>query len=231
AESGTVWMYDQNWYNSGDIVLYQVTSASDETPLSNGTATAGTSTEHSRGDHVHPLNITTSIPSSDTASGSVGTTNYYARNDHSHPINVETNALNISIDNDVSANGTSAFFTLDKNISIHRLRINADGNKLTLNGNGLVDAGTDQTITGIKTFGKLIKVNPTINGTFIEGIRIIAGTGSNNGASDGSVNYSAGNPILWGTNSLGTEDGFYTNGTTVFWRTHALQLDSYYQQQ
>ncbi|KAA6391576.1 MAG: hypothetical protein EZS28_012897 [Streblomastix strix] len=61
--------------------------------------------------------------------------------------------------------------------------------------------------------------------------QIIVGTGSNNGASDGSVNYSAGNPILWGINSLGTEDGFYTNGTTVFWRTHTLQFDSYYQQQ
>ncbi|KAA6359414.1 MAG: hypothetical protein EZS28_045059 [Streblomastix strix] len=33
AESGTVWMYDQNWYNSGDIVPELVTSASNATPL------------------------------------------------------------------------------------------------------------------------------------------------------------------------------------------------------
>ncbi|KAA6398767.1 MAG: hypothetical protein EZS28_005707 [Streblomastix strix] len=90
AESGTVWMYDQNWYNSGDIVLDQVTPASDATPLSDGRANAGNSTEYSRVDHVHPLNITSTIPTQDTASGSVDTANYYARNDHSHPINITT---------------------------------------------------------------------------------------------------------------------------------------------
>ncbi|KAA6369208.1 MAG: hypothetical protein EZS28_035264 [Streblomastix strix] len=90
AESGTVWMYDADWYNSGDIVPDQVTPASDATPLSDGTVAAGYSTEYSRGDHVHPLNVTTTIPISDSASGSVGTTNYYARNDHSHPLNITT---------------------------------------------------------------------------------------------------------------------------------------------
>ncbi|KAA6365775.1 MAG: hypothetical protein EZS28_038698 [Streblomastix strix] len=83
-------MYDADWYNSGDIVPDQVTPASDATPLSDGTATAGISTEYSRGDHVHPLNVTSTIPISDSASGSVGTTNYYARNDHSHPLNIST---------------------------------------------------------------------------------------------------------------------------------------------
>ncbi|KAA6389606.1 MAG: hypothetical protein EZS28_014866 [Streblomastix strix] len=90
AESGTVRMYDQNWYNSGDIVPDQVTLTSDATPLSDGTATAGISTEYSRGDHIHPLNVTTTIPVSDSASGSVGTANYYTRSDHSHPLNITT---------------------------------------------------------------------------------------------------------------------------------------------
>ncbi|KAA6363499.1 MAG: hypothetical protein EZS28_040974, partial [Streblomastix strix] len=91
AESGTVWMYDQNWYNSGDIVPDQVTPASDANPLiDSGTGVVGTSTEYSRGDHYHPLNVTTTVPPSDSASGSVGTTNYYARNDHSHPLNITT---------------------------------------------------------------------------------------------------------------------------------------------
>ncbi|KAA6400861.1 MAG: hypothetical protein EZS28_003620 [Streblomastix strix] len=90
AESRTVWMYDQNWYNSGDIVPDQVTPANDATPLSDGTATAGISTEYSRGDHIHPLNVTTTIPISDSASGSVGTANYYTRSDHSHPLNIKT---------------------------------------------------------------------------------------------------------------------------------------------
>ncbi|KAA6376780.1 MAG: hypothetical protein EZS28_027692, partial [Streblomastix strix] len=90
AESGTVWMYDQNWYNSGDIVPDQVTPTNVANPQPDGTVTAGISTEYSRGDHVHPLNITTTIPSSDSASGSVGITNYYARNDHSHTLNITT---------------------------------------------------------------------------------------------------------------------------------------------
>ncbi|KAA6388622.1 MAG: hypothetical protein EZS28_015852 [Streblomastix strix] len=64
--------------DDGDIVPDQVTPANDATSLSDGTVTAEISTEYSRGDHVHPLNITTTIPPSDFASGSVGTTNYYA---------------------------------------------------------------------------------------------------------------------------------------------------------
>ncbi|KAA6382713.1 MAG: hypothetical protein EZS28_021760 [Streblomastix strix] len=126
AESGIVWMFDATWYNSGDIVPDQVTPASDATPLSDGTATAGISTEYSRGDHVHPLNITTTIPISDSASGQVGTANYYARNDHSHPINVETNASNIPIVNGVGVNGTSAFYARQDHV--HPQQLTYDGN-------------------------------------------------------------------------------------------------------
>ncbi|KAA6401053.1 MAG: hypothetical protein EZS28_003421 [Streblomastix strix] len=118
----------------------QVTPANDAIPLSDGTATAGVSTEYSRGDHVHPLNITTTIPISDSASGSVGSTNYYARNDHSHPLNitttilpqdsvsgsVETNASNIPIVNGVGANGTSAFYARQDHI--HPQQLTYDGN-------------------------------------------------------------------------------------------------------
>ncbi|KAA6392046.1 MAG: hypothetical protein EZS28_012429 [Streblomastix strix] len=87
---GPFWMFDSAYYYGGDIVSDQVTAASDTTPLSDGTATAGIRSENSCGDHVHSLNITTSIPPSDSASGSVGTKNYYARNDHSHPLNIRT---------------------------------------------------------------------------------------------------------------------------------------------
>ncbi|KAA6390025.1 MAG: hypothetical protein EZS28_014449 [Streblomastix strix] len=59
--------------------------------------------------------------------------------------------------------------------------------------------------------------------------QVITQTGANNGATDGSVNYSAGNPIIKGANSLGTDGGFYSNGTNIFWRAHALQFDYYYQ--
>ncbi|KAA6372956.1 MAG: hypothetical protein EZS28_031517, partial [Streblomastix strix] len=110
AESGTVWMYDADWYNSGDVVLDQVTPASDATALiDSGTGVVGTSTEYSRGDHVHPLNITSTIPSSDSASGSVGTANYYARSDHSHPLNITQTIP--SQDSASGAVGTANYYT------------------------------------------------------------------------------------------------------------------------
>ncbi|KAA6380629.1 MAG: hypothetical protein EZS28_023840, partial [Streblomastix strix] len=97
TESGTVWMYDQNWYsqgerqpgwyNSGDIVPDQVTPASDAIPLvDSGTGVAGTSNEYSRGDHKHPLQVSDVLPSKDTSVGTVGQASSYARSDHQHPI-------------------------------------------------------------------------------------------------------------------------------------------------
>ncbi|KAA6360221.1 MAG: hypothetical protein EZS28_044252 [Streblomastix strix] len=52
---------------------------------------------------------------------------------------------------------------------------------------------------------------------------IISGTGATNG---GSVNYSAGNPILWGVNSVDTNGGFYSNGTNICWRARPITLGS-----
>ncbi|KAA6386303.1 MAG: hypothetical protein EZS28_018169 [Streblomastix strix] len=58
AESGTVWMYESEWYDSGQLVPDQVTPASDELPIIYGTAAAGNSTSYSRGDHIHPQQLT-----------------------------------------------------------------------------------------------------------------------------------------------------------------------------
>ncbi|KAA6404186.1 MAG: hypothetical protein EZS28_000295 [Streblomastix strix] len=55
---------------------------------------------------------------------------------------------------------------------------------------------------------------------------IIAGTGTTGSASSGSVNYSAGNPILWGINSVDTTGGFYSNGTNICWRARSITLGS-----
>ncbi|KAA6400926.1 MAG: hypothetical protein EZS28_003548 [Streblomastix strix] len=91
AEDLLVWDYDgTQWIETDKIVPDQMTPASDANPQADGTVTAGISTEYSRGDHVHPLNITSTIPVSDSASGAVGTANQYARSDHSHPINIST---------------------------------------------------------------------------------------------------------------------------------------------
>ncbi|KAA6361186.1 MAG: hypothetical protein EZS28_043287, partial [Streblomastix strix] len=50
-------MYESAWYDSSQIVPDQVTPASDELPIVNGTAAAGNSTSCSRGDHVHPQQL------------------------------------------------------------------------------------------------------------------------------------------------------------------------------
>ncbi|KAA6398357.1 MAG: hypothetical protein EZS28_006119, partial [Streblomastix strix] len=118
-----------SWYETNQIVPDLVTPANDATPLSDDTVTAGISTEYSRSDHVHPLNIQQqpfhlSILLVDH--GTVGTSNCYARNDNSHPINVETNASNIPIVNGVGANGTSAFYARQDHV--HPQQLTYDGN-------------------------------------------------------------------------------------------------------
>ncbi|KAA6365350.1 MAG: hypothetical protein EZS28_039123, partial [Streblomastix strix] len=171
------------------------------------------------------------------------------------------------------------------------LSINGDSSIIKFNGNQLVDIGTDQTITGRKTFSNIFQIKPTSD-SYNEGIRIsrstvsnysgiylgcnpnstggpltdqwsivntptgelsigvntqlnydnqglmisadgntlsfngsvIAGTGATNGASNGSVNYSAGNPILWGVNSVDTNGGFYSDGPKIYWRAKPVTL-------
>lgn len=59
AESGTIWIYNgTTWLDSGDPIPDQTVSPSDSLPLIDGTASAGTSNEYSRGDHRHPTDTT-----------------------------------------------------------------------------------------------------------------------------------------------------------------------------
>ncbi|KAA6384828.1 MAG: hypothetical protein EZS28_019646 [Streblomastix strix] len=53
---------------------------------------------------------------------------------------------------------------------------------------------------------------------------VIAGACATNGATNGSVNYSAGNPILWGVNSVGTKGGFQSDGPKIYWRAKPVTL-------
>ncbi|KAA6386583.1 MAG: hypothetical protein EZS28_017888 [Streblomastix strix] len=168
AESGTVWMYETDWYNSGDVVPDQVTPASDTKPLSDGTATAGISTEYSRGNHVHPLQVSTALPVKDTANGEVGVATTYSRSDHTHHVN-------LSNDIPLKDTGTGTAGTANVYASTtHQHPLNVDPTTANVplvnataaaNGglateilcahgdtiNGAVDIATDQTITGVKT--------------------------------------------------------------------------------
>ncbi|KAA6343609.1 MAG: hypothetical protein EZS28_052299 [Streblomastix strix] len=78
------------------------------------------------------------------------------------------------------------------------LQISADGNTLSFNGQFIA------------------QTNPTTGQTTI--------SSSSNGAANGSVNYSAGNPILWGVNSVDTNGGFYSDGPKVYWRAKPITL-------
>ncbi|KAA6311305.1 MAG: hypothetical protein EZS28_056153, partial [Streblomastix strix] len=74
---------------SGDVVPDQVTPASDAIPsnsIVNGSA--GTSNQYARGDHQHPLQISTVLPAKDTANGEAGVATAYARSDHTHHVNL-----------------------------------------------------------------------------------------------------------------------------------------------
>ncbi|KAA6363585.1 MAG: hypothetical protein EZS28_040888, partial [Streblomastix strix] len=121
AESGTVWMYDTTWYNSGQVVPDQVSPASDAVPLvDSATGAAGVSNEYSRGDHQHPLQISSVLPSADTATGEAGTANTYARSDHTHHVNLS---------NDVplkdSGTGTAGASNVYAN-AVHQHPLNVD---------------------------------------------------------------------------------------------------------
>ncbi|KAA6388289.1 MAG: hypothetical protein EZS28_016183 [Streblomastix strix] len=81
-----------DWYNSRDVVPDQVTPASDVIPsnsIVNGSA--GTSNEYARGDHQHPLQVSTVLPAKDTANGEVGVATTYARSDHTHHVILSNN--------------------------------------------------------------------------------------------------------------------------------------------
>ncbi|KAA6396499.1 MAG: hypothetical protein EZS28_007974 [Streblomastix strix] len=52
------------------------------------------------------------------------------------------------------------------------------------------------------------------------------GDTTNLNATNGLVNYSAGNPILSGVNSICTEGGFYSDGPKVYWRAKPITLGS-----
>ncbi|KAA6401627.1 MAG: hypothetical protein EZS28_002845 [Streblomastix strix] len=375
AESGTVWMYESSWYDSGQLVPDQVTPASDELPIVNGIASAGISTSYSRGDHIYLKQLTydgnvtatkfakTGGISNDilladgSTKQSVLTSKIYQITQQNSKQILEVDLVKYSltctgvtvlkmyglyimvmvvfqgqITNILTTDAQSALptggiylgcnqdsitgtITDQWNISntpTGELRIGVntqiiqdnkglmlsnDGQILTFNGKQFVDLTTDQTITGRKTFAGVtlgnIQLNPT-DVSYGEGIRIansaigdinaiyigtshtsssgeidgqftiikrtngslticrtadqntankglvistdgnklsfngsvIAGTGATSGANNGSVNYSAGNTILWGANSTDPIGEFCSDGVKVYWRAHPLTMGS-----
>ncbi|KAA6379765.1 MAG: hypothetical protein EZS28_024709 [Streblomastix strix] len=117
-------MFDAAWSNSGDVVADQVTPASYAIPqLSIVSGYAGVSTEYVRGDHQHPLQVSTVLPAKDTAvvtvfrkkdtgTGTAGSSYIYARSEHQHPPNIDPTSANVPLVNaTAAANGTSDYYS------------------------------------------------------------------------------------------------------------------------
>ncbi|KAA6363822.1 MAG: hypothetical protein EZS28_040651 [Streblomastix strix] len=133
-------MFDADWYNSGDIVPDQVTPASDATPLlSIVSGNVGVSPEYARGDHQHPLQVSTVLPAKDTAvgeegcskkdtgTGTGGTSNVYSSATHQHPLNIDPTIANVPLVNaTAAANGTSDYYC--RNDHVHPQQLTYDGN-------------------------------------------------------------------------------------------------------
>ncbi|KAA6380988.1 MAG: hypothetical protein EZS28_023483 [Streblomastix strix] len=207
AESGTVRIGTgvagtSNEYSRGDHE--HPLQVSDVLPSKDtSVGTVGQASSYARSDHQHPIQTVNTIPVCDSADGSYGTVDSYARNDHSHPINVQTNASIIPIVNGIGNNGT---LSDQWNIAVPdtgEFRIGLGAYVVQAN-KGLVISADGNTLS--------------FNGS------VIAGTGATNGASNGSVNYSAGNPILWGLNSVDTNGGFYSDGPKIYWRAKPVTL-------
>ncbi|KAA6391659.1 MAG: hypothetical protein EZS28_012812 [Streblomastix strix] len=211
AESGTVQIYDQNWYDSGDIVPYQVTPASVATPLADsGTEVAGTSNEYSRGFHKHPLQVSKSLQGKSTSVGNICSPNTYVRSDHQHPIQTLDSIL-------PAYKSDESYSTVDsyaRNDHTHPINVQNQSD-----GSLLIAEITEQ-ITANR--GIMIQ---TDRNTLTFNRSVIAGTGATNDATKGSVNYSD-NPILWGVNSVDITGGFYSDGAKVYWRAKPITFGS-----
>ncbi|KAA6367484.1 MAG: hypothetical protein EZS28_036989 [Streblomastix strix] len=91
AENLLVWVYQESWIETDQIVPDQVTPASDNTPsVDSGAGIAGIQTDYARGDHQHPLQDSSILPSKDTTNGEEGVANTYARSDHTHHVNLSS---------------------------------------------------------------------------------------------------------------------------------------------
>ncbi|KAA6403339.1 MAG: hypothetical protein EZS28_001134 [Streblomastix strix] len=124
-------MNETNWYNYGDIVPAQITSASDNKPLEDsGTGVALIQNDYARADHQHLLNADPTVANmqqKDTETGNKGNFNYYVRSNNQHPLNVDPTAANVPMVNATAAvNGTSDYYC--RNYFVNPQQLTFDGN-------------------------------------------------------------------------------------------------------
>ncbi|KAA6393022.1 MAG: hypothetical protein EZS28_011451 [Streblomastix strix] len=82
------------WYKCGQVVPDQVSPASDNTLLADfGAVVAGIQNDYAKGDHQHPLQVSSVLSARNTATGEVGTVNTYVRSDHTYHVNISNGVL------------------------------------------------------------------------------------------------------------------------------------------
>ncbi|KAA6373837.1 MAG: hypothetical protein EZS28_030636 [Streblomastix strix] len=253
AESGTVWMYESAWYDSGQLVPDQVTPVSDELPLVDGTASAGISTSYSRGDHVHPQQLTYdgNVTATKFIKNGAQATDVLLDNGDSKPISditgdgfvAKTGKTLQSVQGVLRHSGDDEESEDDDDYITRGYLYNQYVSKASpdtitaCDPNSSTGTLPDQWNIAVFDTGEIklalgAQVNQANRGLMISADgntlsfngSVIAGTGASTGASNGSVNYSAGNPILWGVNSVGTEGGFYSDGPKIYWRAKPVTL-------
>ncbi|KAA6387163.1 MAG: hypothetical protein EZS28_017310 [Streblomastix strix] len=229
-------MYESSWYDSGQLVPDQVTPASVELHIVNGTAAARNSTSYSRGDHIHTQQLT--YEGNVTATKFIntgGTANDILQANKDTKKSVLASKLYRIIDQWNIQRRDKNKWELDNQWS--NIQFDSDPNSNigyvdnqwmigTIGNNGqnqlgftIVKAGQEgQTGRGlqISADGNTL----TFNGS------VIAGTGATTGASNGSVNYSQDNPIFWGANNTDPRGEFCSDGAKVYWRAYPLTMGS-----
>ncbi|KAA6368474.1 MAG: hypothetical protein EZS28_035999, partial [Streblomastix strix] len=141
AEDLLVWVYEDIWIETDQIVPDQVTAASDNTLLEDSAkGVAGISNDYARGNHKHPRQVSDILPAKDTATGEDGVANSYARSDHTHHVNI-SNSVPFK-DTGTGTAGTSNVYAS----ATHQHPLNVDPSSANV---PLVNANAEANVIGV----------------------------------------------------------------------------------
>ncbi|KAA6362082.1 MAG: hypothetical protein EZS28_042391, partial [Streblomastix strix] len=207
-------------------------------PIVNGVGNNGTSAYYSRHDHIHPQQL--------TYDGNVTATKFIQTGGSNQQIlladgtnkaitdfstSVTPRAYQIDPVDDINTTYVpDLFYQIKWNLRIQNgYTIRFDATQLGTLSDQWNIAVTEAGEFRIGLGSQVIQANKGLiisadGNTLSFNGSVIAGTGATTGASNGSVNYSAGNSILWGVNSVDTNGGFYSDGPKIYWRAKPVTL-------
>ncbi|KAA6382785.1 MAG: hypothetical protein EZS28_021688 [Streblomastix strix] len=242
-------MYESAWYDSGQLVPDQVTPASDELPIVNGTASAGISTSYSRGDHIHPQQLTYDNNITATKFIKTGETNQQillADGTNKAITDFNTSIAPRAYQIDPADGMQWMYFAIKWNLRIQngynrRFEVTQLGQVQT---DFMICADTPESSLILRSYMKVFTNSLRISrstarcGIYLRtGLAI--GLSNQSGAANRGLQISAdGNTLTFngsviaGTGAtmaqimvrVGTEDGFYSNGSNIYWLARTITL-------